>query len=507
MRHEWTKGWAGAGTSGHLDRVKQGLPSPPMLRRLRSQAVFAAQVDFDPVVVVLIFGAIFEVVFLPYILTSRGLAPAAMTLVGPCAAIWFLRRPANGLLLAVIVLLIIPYWYAHVWLVAPLFAVVGLAAGVARTRVRVVDAAFGLVLADFVASWALHPELDVGLKVAVEGLIPFGYYVWVRLSVDEEALPRIQWAALLAAGLAACTVIYEAIRGVAAFVDPQVYQWSGSSGAVFRPGGVFGGSPTAATVLSLVLLASVALYQQRPRTFAGVATVIVIAVGLTLDRAGLLALTGGALLLALLLPYRRWRRLALAALAATIPIYAVTSSPSTVASLGRSQVVSQGLIRSDTLSDRVSLAATAMPLLADSRSHFLFGRGFDALEAPGRHDSGLAAAPDLWVTHDGPNDDYLRAMLEQGLTGLVLLLAWLGGACALGVRTSLRLRKGSRQRAQVAGLTSATFGYMLASIGHDFAHNVADLSVAALITGLLVTACTLATNPELQQGGRAPRHG
>jgi O-antigen ligase len=133
----------------------------------------------------------------------------------------------------------------------------------------------------------------------------------------------------------------------------------------------------------------------------------------------------------------------------------------------------------------------ALPLIADTPSHLLFGRGFDAFQATaGVHDSEMAATPTIWTVNGGPNDDYMRAVLEQGLLGLVALVAWVGGAILLGVRTSLRLPKRSDRRLIVAGLTAGTLCYAVALAGHDLTHNRLDLSFIALFAGILVSVCT-----------------
>ena len=188
------------------------------------------------------------------------------------------------------------------------------------------DLAF-LVAADLALSWSLHPELLVPGKVLLQGVLPFGFYLWSRLSVDDGLIDRLRWLVLALGTLGALSVLYEALRGVAVFVDPQIYQWSGTSTTVFRAGGVFGGSPTAATFLACVILFSASLYRERPRLVLPAIVIMVAAICATLDRAGIVALACGVVTLAILLPYRRWGRVLVVALALTIPVYAVATSP------------------------------------------------------------------------------------------------------------------------------------------------------------------------------------
>src|SRR5690348_13845240 len=74
-----------------------------------------------------------------YLLTHEGPSWAAALLAGPAVFVWVTRRHGNGLLLAVAVILIVPHWYAHVWLIAPSVAALDLVVGLAHTRVRFVD--------------------------------------------------------------------------------------------------------------------------------------------------------------------------------------------------------------------------------------------------------------------------------------------------------------------------------------------------------------------------------
>ena len=433
-----------------------------------------------------------------YLLTHQGVRWAAAFLVAPAVFIWITRRQGNGLLLAVLVILVVPYWYPHVWLIAPSLAALGLVAGVARPRLRAVDFAFFLLVGTFALSWLLHPELRIPAKSFAQGLLPLGFYIFARLTITESFLPRLQLLMCVAGGFAACTVLYEAARGTAVFVDPQTYQWSGTASAIFRAGGVFGGSPSAATILALVCLSSVSTYRGHRLLAATAMTLMFAATVVTFDRAGFAAFVVGTVVFALLLPYTHWVRVAMVALAVSIPVVAVASSSSTLAALTTTRLVSEGVLRPATISGRVSLASGAFQVMADSPSHLLFGRGFDALEATaGEHDLSMAVQPQLWEVQHGPNDDYLRAILEQGILGLVLTLAWLGGAVLLGVRSCLRLPPRSHARVVLAGLTCATAGYLVAAAGHDFTHNVADLSVAALMTGMLVTASTMSREGEL----------
>ena len=322
-----------------------------------------------------------------YVLTHQGALVAVTLLAGPAVFVWITRRAGNGFLLAVAVILLVPHWYAHVWFIAPSVAALGLVAGVARTRLGVVDFFFFLLVVTFALSWVLHPELRIATKSFIQGMLPLSIYPFARLTITETLLPRLQWLMCIVGGLAACTVLYEAVRGTALFVDPQVYQWTGTASAIFRAGGIFGGSPSAATILAIVCLSSVGTYRAHRSATICAMMLMVGAIVVTFDRAGVLALVVGTVAFAVLRPYTHWVRLAMVALAVSIPVVAIASSSSTVASLTTSRLVSEGVLRPTTISGRVGLASAAFQAMADSRSHLLFGRGFDALEASaGEHD-------------------------------------------------------------------------------------------------------------------------
>jgi len=466
-------------------------PRPPSRQRLRRSVT--ARWPLNLAAPWLLIPAGLAALLVLVYLVAHGRTKYAVIGVGLAVLVALLPRSRGaGFLLAVGVLLVIPYWYAHVWLVAPIVVIIGLTAGRARTRFHPLDLVFAAVVLIFTASWLVHPELRIPLKHFEEGILPLGFYLWARLSLDQRTLPRLLLVMLVAGAAAAGTVLYETARGSSVFVDPLRYQWAGTLTNVFRAGGVFGGSPTAATVLAMVLLATIPVHRQHPKTARVLSALILAGVVVTLDRAGYLGLIVGALLFAILLPYRRWLPVAGLAVILLVAALVVTNLPSTTSSIAHSKLVTAGLVRSNTISYRESLLADAVHLIDDSTSHLLFGRGFDAFEAlSGRHDLHMAAATDLWIRQNGPNDDYVRALLEQGLVGLLAVVGWLLGSLALGLRACLRQPSGSASRMTLAALSAATVCFVVASTGHDMAHNVAALSMGALITGTLVSTALL----------------
>ncbi len=428
---------------------------------------------------------------LAYVLVHRGVVLALLALIAPALVLWLVRRPGNGYLLAVALLFTVPDWYPHVWLMAPAFVLIGCLAGVARTRLRLLDlVVLGLVII-MAQSWLFHTQEGVSTKAFVEGVLPFGFYLYSRLAVTERILRRLCWVLLAAATVGALTVLFDAARGVAQFQPPAQYIWRATATTIFRASGIFGGAPAAASCLAMAFLTSFALFRrERGRAMIAFLTILA-AIIVTFDRAGLLAVTVGTMLFAVLLPYRRWGRVALAALAIGIIVYAVTSSSSAIGTVSSSKIVAEGVIRQSTLKARLRLLPIATELLHAPASELAFGRGFDALEGPPGSISVQLAGSPMLLELGGPNDQYLTSLIEQGAAGLVLLVMWLGGSVTLGVRAALRLPRGSERRALVAGLTAAVAGFMLVMSGHDVLHNLPMTSVAALTSGILVSVCSL----------------
>lgn len=434
--------------------------------------------------------AVMLALVLAYALVTRGAVLVLLALAAPCAALWVLRRPGNGYLAAVVVALVIPDWYAHVWLVAPALVLLGSVAGVARTRPHLIDVVLLALLLVLLASWLFHRQLHVSTKVFVEGMLPLCFYLYSRLFITERLLPRLRWILLGAGAAGALTVLLEAAHGSVVFESPTQYEWTATATTIFRAGGIFGGSPAAATCLAMLLLASLALWRTRSRLARVALIVMVVAIVVTFDRAGLLALAAGVTLFAVLLPYRRWGRVLLVALILSIPAYIATSS-NTLGGLSASRLVREGVIRSTTITARFQLLTLATGALHESAPALLFGHGFDAMEGPPGPVAASFAARPLLVQSGGANDQYLTSLLEEGMLGLALVVLWLGGSVILGARTARRLPKSSDRRALVAGLTAAVFGLLVAMAGHDMLHNLTVTSVGALVTGILISVCLL----------------
>jgi O-antigen ligase len=407
-------------------------------------------------------------------------ATRALTFVLLPAVCVLLSRPDFALLAATALAVVAPRSVAHVWFVPSFLAVVAI---IVRTkpfrRLRKLDVAFVAWLIWLLISWRLHPELGITSKSLIQAVLPVLFYAWIRLSLHYGVVPRLLWTLLVAGAVGAGTIWLEWIHGRVLFSDPSHYQWSGGGGEIYRPGGVFGGAPAAAIGLAMISLATLALV--RTGRWAVVCQGLIwSAIVVTYSRAGWIGLAAGLVTYALLSPYRHWLRAAY--LLAIFTVAAAAARGVVV----QSQVYQSGVVRPSSTSGRLEFLHLTLPLTTDSRSHFLFGRGFDAFETTQGLDSHVMDSPVL-VERGGPHNEYLRAVLEQGAVGLTLLLAWLGGSIAAGIGLARSLPRASDERLVISGLTAAAVAFACAGLFHDLSHNVPDLTIAAVVLGALAS--------------------
>jgi O-antigen ligase len=418
-------------------------------------------------------------------------ALGAATVVGA----FLLQRRGNGFLLALAFALSVPYWItfgsaqldaARVMLVV---GCAGLIVGGWRTRRSLVDlAVVGLAVTE-IASWTGTRAQAVPHALLIYSLIPLGLYLVARVSVGWDSADRSVRALLLFTTIGALTVLYEKfIAGHIVFADvadPASSQFNGGPGKLLRPGGIFGGAPAASIVLSMALLASLPLAVKergnRRLVTAGAMLVILLAIVLTFSRAGWAGLIAGLVVYVWLHPWRlRWWLQSLLVLAtiATIVFWALPSGAT------QSAGFQEAVVRSQNVTGRFNLWAATPGLVLDSPTHLVFGRGFDTFFSTAVSAEPRSGNP-LWAA-GGPHNDYLRALVEEGVVGLVLLLGWTLGAVVVGVRELRRLPARSPQRSVLGALTAAVVCFMIASLGHDVSQNEPSLVAAAIFTGLLM---------------------
>jgi len=363
-------------------------------------------------------------------LVHRPLFAAALVLAVPTA--WLVTRPYGGVALGTGLLLTLPYWQT---LGAPQVTVLRLASVAAaanfavtrRFRVQAPDVALFTLAGVIVAGWLIrYDEPHVGRIVSTE-LTPLGFYLGAR-SVPSARLPLVMKITAVAGTVGASTVIYEFARGQAVFVDSTKYLWNATSETVFRPGGIFGSPPGAATVLSFVVLFGLAsLYYTRGgerRFVAACVAISAAALALTFTRAGLIAV-GLAVIAFLWLvrsPVLRPLRVAwFAVLVATLYVGLLPAIESNT-------TFQEGVVRPGTLSQRQSYWSAALPIAGVSVDNFVVGVGSGALEAPGAGNnayvpSELATSPG--VIENSLHNQYVTTLVENGVVGVAALLLFL----------------------------------------------------------------------------------
>jgi O-antigen ligase len=410
---------------------------------------------------------------------------AAVAIAAVPVGVLLLTHPAACFLAAASVAIVVPHKTAHMWLLPPALVALGVVLERPRWRPARADLWFAGLLSWLVLRWVTDSGLQIGAKEFAQMALALGFYLFARMSVTPARMTTTLSWVLVAGTVAAATVLVEWLLGrvIGAFNDPSQYQWAGGGGEIYRPGGVFGGSPAAAIALAMILLATLSLRRHRPWLVWTCQAVILLAIVATWARAGWIGLAGGAVVCALLLPYRGKARivyvLALVAVAAFLAR----------GSIENSRAYQLGVVRPGSATGRVTLLRQAWPLATDSYRHAIVGRGFRSFMHPevGVHDS-ATLKNGLILKRGGPHNDYLRAILEEGLVGLVLLLGFLLAPIGRGVGRARRLIEGSEERLLVAGLTGAAVCYALAGLFHDLSNNVQDLTVGALVLGLLVTS-------------------
>jgi O-antigen ligase len=155
-------------------------------------------------------------------------------------------------------------------------------------------------------------------------------------------------------------------------------------------------------------------------------------------------------------------------------------------SVSGSNLYQKGVNRAGTLQTRQGYWQLAFPLVGDSSEHLLFGRGFNALlagQSGGKVDSGVMSAPQLSIS--GTHNQYVKTLVENGIGGLALMLAWLLGTFIIAARQA-RLARGEPRRVSAA-LAGAILSFAILSLADDTFADPQSLALGALITGLAVS--------------------
>jgi O-antigen ligase len=423
-------------------------------------------------------------VLLGYVVATRGPAPAAALIVVPGGAYLVLRRPLNGLLLGAALILVVPYWYtlgvpqAAVFRIAALLALASclFASG---WRPVTVDLTVFLLAAVTFLGWLLRSDRSGLGPIVVNQLLPLGFYVSARV-VPGVRVPRVMLM-IFAAGVAgALSVYYEAAVGHAFFVDEQSYSWNASDSTIFRAGGVYGSPPGAATVLAMSALCGLPFVRsavgRRRALSVGCLALIVGGCIVTFTRASVIGLGAGLLVYLWLSrsPLLRPSRVAVGAALVCCTVLLVLPA------LEQSTLFQRGVVRPGNLAGRASYWRLAIPIAETSAANLSVGIGSARMLAArqgGSIPAELAAAPVL-IDH-GTHNQYVLALVEQGLVGLGALVAWLAATVLMGVK---RIRAGDPATAALVG---SMIAFAVVLLANNAILHPPSFSIAAMTSGLL----------------------
>lgn len=374
-------------------------------------------------------AALAVAVFVAYLLTHRGPTLAFAILILPALG-WLVFERAAGTMVGVALILTVPYWetlgiaHTNMLRVASVIAAAGILARRHRTQMNIVDATVAAFFAAVALGWLLqydHPR--VGLLV-VGQLTPLGFYFGAR-ALPIARRPTLMRAALAAGSVGALTVLYELVHGSPVFIDPASYYWNASAQTIFRPGGIFGGPPGAATVLAFVIFFGLGVLpglrgRGRKLAISGVC-VCSIALISTFTRANLIGVAIGLIvyLWAIRSPLLRPAPVTFFVLVAAV------GAAILLPLLGQSSVFQQGIVRPGTFAQRESYWTAALPISTSSVHNLVFGLGTGTLEVPSvaRGDpipAAEAATPQVYRI--SLHNEYVSTLFEQGLIGLSALI-------------------------------------------------------------------------------------
>jgi O-antigen ligase len=398
--------------------------------------------------------------------TRRGAAVLLVLALLP-PLIWLLTKSYGGLIAGLALLLVVPYWYTlgfHQMSVVRAAALCGVACLIVNRRFRphLIDAAVLAFVAVVVLNWLLldnHPH--VGRIVTTE-LTPIGLYFGAR-AIPKARIAAVMVFSVLAGTIGALTVLYEAAIGQVVFVDPTKYgTWAGGAGLLFRPAGIFGSPPGAATSMCVIILfglSCLTIVSGRLKTIVlACLGVCLLALVVTFTRTGLVACAVGVLVfLTLWRPRVLWHPRALWTLSvAGIAVFVVLPT------LHGSSTYQQGVLRGGTLATREGFWQQALPITTASPKNLILGVGTGVLEAPlvtNQFQIPSAVAISPVITSISLQNEYVTTMFEQGLVGLATLLFFLFAGSTAAVRTARRYRDGVH-----AGLAGAIAAIMVVMI-------------------------------------------
>lgn len=395
----------------------------------------------------------------------------------------------DGLAVAVILTLAVPYWYT---LGSPQVAVFRVAAVCAlitalfarNVRLTLVDGAVVAIVLITVLSWLLQDDQPGVGKIVLNEMIPFALYVSAR-TLSAKHVGQIMTVIVIAGAVGAATVIYEFLAGHVLFVDPASYSWNSSSATIFRPGGFFGSPPGAATVLALAIMCGIPIGnlsgKWRILNRTALAMMIVACV-LTFTRASLIGLGIGFLAYLWLMRSSLVTptRLLVAVFALSIIVVVVLPR------VENTRTFQQGIIRPGNLAVRESYWKLALPIITASPHNAISGIGAEQTLVPrygGTMPSTLASSPVL-IEH-GTHNQYILTALEEGLVGLLALVVWIAATIRTGLRTVRR-----EHDSLSAALVGATVTFAVTMLANNALLHPPSFAMIALVSGLIIARST-----------------
>lgn len=425
-----------------------------------------------------------------YLLVTKGPLVAFSLILAACVVIYAIRGATNALILSTAAFLLVPYWYAFGSVaglkvtavrLAALFVVLGIFYW-RRTRTNGLDIAIGAFAVGAFASWLFTgATLGSGKLLAIQALALLLY-----IAARHVASAKIEALLLTVFGvgtLAALTVLAEYLHGALIFQDPTNYIWQATDTDVFRPGGVFGSPPGAATVLAMTGLCGLPLLQgasrRRRMAYAACLAITLIAITITFTRAGIIAVFVGAVVYLWLAKVPIVTPVRVVAASILVTLLMLLALPT----LERTTTFQHGLIRSGTLTARESYWQLALPIITKNPHNFLFGLGLNSTLVPQQGapaPASLSASPVLIA--NGTHNQYVLAWLEQGLIGFGLLVGWL----VMALRTGLRAARSNLPHSRFAsGLTAAVVAFAIILLQDNALLDEPSFYTIALVMGLL----------------------
>jgi O-antigen ligase len=431
---------------------------------------------------------------LAYVTVKHGVTMALGILLVPAIG-YALTRRLGGILTGVTLVLLLPAWYtigvpqAGVLRVACLCALVTLLFN-RQPRISWLDVTLLLLVVVIVMGWLFQDDQPHAGRILLNEIEPVAFYLAAR-AVRAKDVPRVMTYVFFAGGLGALSVLYEFAVGHALFIDPARYYWNAERALyLFRPGGIFGSPPAAAAVLSLTALCGLPRMRQRghPLVVRACMLVTLVAIVTTFTRTAFIAL-GAAFLLYLWLsrsPLLSPQRV-LAAVAACLVAFVVV-----LPAIEADPIFREGVVRPGTLAARQSFWRLAIPVATANTHNLVFGIGSEALEVAslgGVTPAEVASAPS--IIHHSLQNQYVLTLVEQGLVGLVALLAWLSASITLTARYA-RVKSDCYSAALAAGLVVLA----ITMLADNIMLNGPALAIAFLMAGLAVARRTLAVPSE-----------